>query len=216
MKDSVSAPPEIMFHISLVTPDPVTDHIIRDWHATARAKAPYGVPCVLSLVDNKGNPQSVTLVQRETSKGHFYMIPLTRDLTEKEAEKIIEAFQDKYPELDFDIEATVVPTYTMDKAGPSITVDQHEYAELAKSIAKKQHQDWVKERSEQGWRYGPTVSLSEKTHPLIRPWDELPEQFRTVDLDQPQKILDLLGQYGYVVVSKDDLDAIMRLVRKMS
>lgn len=211
-----TAPPEITFHISLVTPDAISETIVRDWHKIVRSRAPHGVPIFLSLVDDKGNPRSVSLVQRETNKGYFYMVPMSRDLTEKEAERIVEAFKDAHPDLDFDVEATVIPTYTIDKSEPSITVDQHEYAEVARSFAKKQHDDWVKERTEQGWRYGPIVSLSEKTHPLLRPWDDIPEKYRSIDFDQPQKLLDLLGQHGYVVVSKEDLEAVMRLVRKVS
>jgi hypothetical protein len=208
--------PEITFYISLVTPEPAEKSVLRDWNSTVRKKAPYGVPTILSISDDKGKPQSVGLVLRETDKGNHHIVPLTRDLTEKEAERIIEAFRDTNPDLDFDVEATVIPTYTMDKAQPSITVDQQEYADVAKAFAKKQHEDWVKERTEQGWRYGPNVSLSDKTHPLLRPWDALPEQYRRVDADQPQKLLDLLAQHGYVVVSKEDLEAVQRLLRKVS
>lgn len=216
MAERGSYPPEINFHISLVTPEAVNETIARDWFQAVRRKAPYGVTCLLSLVDDGGEPQSVAMVQRETSKGIFYMVPLTRDLTEKEAERIVESFRYQHPDLDFDVEATTIPTYTMDKSLPSITVDQQEYADVAKAFAKKQHDDWVKERTEQGWRYGPTVSLSERTHPLLRPWDEIPEQYRKVDTDQPQKLLDLLNQHGYAVVSKEDLEAVMRIVRKVS
>lgn len=210
------SPPELTFHISLVTPDPVVETIVRDWFKCVRSRAPYGVPCLMALVDDKGEPQNVCLVHRETDKGHYYMVPMTRDLTEKEAERIIESFRFQHQELDFDVEATVIPTYTMDKMQPSITVDQKEYADVARAWAKKTHDDWMKERIEQGWRYGQQVSISQKTHPLLRPWDELPEQYKVVDVDSPQKMLDLLNQHGYVVVSKDDLEAVMRLVRKVS
>jgi hypothetical protein len=117
--------------------------------------------------------------------------------------------------MDFDIEATVIPSRTMEKEKPSITVDQQKYADVASSWAKRQHEEWLKKRTEDGWRYGQTISLSNKTHPLLRPWDDLPARFRNIDLDQPQKLLDLLGEHGYVVISKDDLDAVLRLFRQL-
>lgn len=211
----MSTPPAITSHISLVTPEEVSSDLAKAWFKCARSKAPYGVPTSFTVTDDKGRPQSVAMIQRETDKGVYYMVPMTRDLTEREAERIVDAFREEYPEVDFDIEATVIPTYTMDRSEPTITVDQHKYGEIAKSWAKRQHEDWVKSRMEDGWRYGTTVSISDKTHPLLRAWDELPEKFRTVDLDQPQKLLDLLNDSGYVVVSKEDLEAAMRLVKKL-
>lgn len=211
----MTSAPSINCHISLISPEPLSDDIYKSWYKIAKINAPYGVVRTITMTDDNGCPQSVGLIQRETNNGHFYVIPLTRDITEKEAEIIIEAFSKKFPDMDFEIEASVIPAYGLESYKPEISVDQQEYADLAIAFAKKQHTDWMNERVSQGWRYGPMMSVKQKMHPLLRPWEQLPKQYQNVDFDQPQKLLDLLNQNGYAVVAKDDLDAVMRVLRKM-
>lgn len=206
-------PPEINFNICLISPSELDDPVIKHWFKCVSEKSPYGVPATLALVDDKGEPQTVALIHRETDDGHKYVVPLSRDLTEKEAERIIECFEKRYPDLDFEVEATVIPTYTMDNIQPTISVDQHKYAEVAKLWSKRKHETWMKKREKEGWRYGTEVSHSEKTHPLMRPWEQLPEEYRSIDEEQPQELLDLLGEQGFAVISKDDLEAVMRVIR---
>lgn len=208
-------PIQIARYVSLVVEEPLDTDNLKGWYRCATGKAPYGVVTTLPSIDDKGQPQNVKMVHRETDKGHYYMIPVTRDLTEKEVERIVSAYGDLVSEMDFDIEATVIDARPFAKQEPSVTVDQQKYANVASSWAKKQHEEWLKKRTEDGWRYGQVISLANKTHPLLRPWDELPERYRHVDLDQPQKLLDLLGEHGYVVVSKEDLEAVMRLFRQL-
>jgi hypothetical protein len=211
----MNEPMQIARYVSLVVEEPLDSDLIKGWFNCATSKAPYGVVSTLQTVDGDGQLRNVKMVHRETDKGHYYMIPVTRDLTEGEVERIVSAFSSECSEMDFDIEATVIPSRTMEKEKPSITVDQQKYADVASSWAKRQHEEWLKKRTEDGWRYGQTISLSNKTHPLLRPWDDLPARFRNIDLDQPQKLLDLLGEHGYVVISKDDLDAVLRLFRQL-
>lgn len=208
-------PPSINFHITLITPEDIAEPIVKNWNKIVRENAPYGVPCSITITDDKGNPQNVNLVKREANNGFHFMVPLSRDLTEKEAEKIINTFDEKYPELEFEVEASIIPTYAMKNSEPTITVNQKEYADVATDFAKQEHENWVKSRMEQGWRYGTSVDLANKTHPLLKPWDQLPDQYKQVDYDNPQKLLDLLSKHGYVVVAKDDLEAVMRVIRKV-
>jgi hypothetical protein len=208
-------PVQLDRYISLVVEHPLDTDVAKTWFRVASDAAPYGVLTIIPMVDDKGSPQSVRMVHRHMKGGHYYMIPITRDLTDKEVRKVVDAFSEEADGLDFDVEATVIPTHLSQPDNPAITVDQQKYADVAQAWAKKQHEEWLKARTDAGWRYGQVVSLSQKTHPLIRPWDELPAKYRTVDFDGPQKLLDLLGQHGYVVVSRDDLDAVMRVMRKL-
>jgi hypothetical protein len=208
-------PIQIARYVSLVVEEEIDTDLLKTWFRTANAKAPYGVVTTLQTSDDEGQPQIVKMVHRHTDKGHYYMIPVTRDLTEKEVERIVSSFSDAVTDMDFDIEATVIPTNPMEKEKPSITVDQQKYADVASSWAKRQHDEWLKKRTEDGWRYGQVISLANKSHPLLRPWDDLPARYRNVDLEQPQKLLDLLGDHGYVVVSKEDLEAVTRLFHQL-
>jgi hypothetical protein len=39
-----------------------------------------------------------------------------------------------------------------------------------------QHSEWVRERTEAGWTYGPVKDSLKKTHPLMVPFEQLPVQ----------------------------------------
>jgi hypothetical protein len=44
-----------------------------------------------------------------------------------------------------------------------------------------QHEAWVSSKQRDGWVYGPSKDEKAKTHPSLRPFDELPETERTKD-----------------------------------
>jgi len=46
---------------------------------------------------------------------------------------------------------------------------------------ENQHESWMKEKEDDGWAYGPIKISSEKKHPCIRPYDELPEDQKKKD-----------------------------------
>jgi hypothetical protein len=66
----------------------------------------------------------------------------------------------------------------------------------------------MKDKLDDGWRYGPSVSMKEKTHPLLRKWDELPDDYRTIDTSKPEQLLKLLNDSGYVLIKKTELDQV--------
>lgn len=212
----MSGPLEVSRYVSLVVEEELDRETVRAWFKCVMDRAPYGVVSVLTSQDNEGQPQTVSLVHRETKAGHYYMVPITRDLLEKEAERIVNAWMDDHSDVDFDVEVTCIPAKPFSKPEPSsITVDQQKYADLATGFAKRQHEQWMDARVKEGWRFGQKMSEEDRTHPLLRPWEELPDRYRKVDMDQPQKLLDMLGEQGYVVVPKEDLEAIQKLLRNL-
>jgi hypothetical protein len=48
-------------------------------------------------------------------------------------------------------------------------------AAVIEAIASGAHERWRREREAQGWTYGPICDHAAKRHPLLRPWEELPE-----------------------------------------
>jgi len=44
-----------------------------------------------------------------------------------------------------------------------------------------QHEAWIRAKQRDGWVYGPVKDEAAKTHPSIRPFEELPETERTKD-----------------------------------
>jgi hypothetical protein len=207
-------PTEITRFVALVVPEPLDQEVAKDWYHCVVDKAPYGIVSVMQTTTDKGGLKSVSMVHRETDKKHYYMIPITRDLLEREAENIVDAFSEDHPDVDFDIEATIMPTRFGDKKEPKIDVDKEEYLTLCAEFSKTQHEKWVRDHADDGWRYGVAVDPKEKTHPLMRSWDQLPDRHKKIDTDVPQKLLDLLSRHGYAVVQQSDLDAVMRLLRQ--
>jgi hypothetical protein len=207
-------PAEITRYIALVVSEELDIDIAKQWYRCVKERAPEGVMTTAEVTDNSGT-SAAAMVKRQTDKSFYYVIPLARDLLDVEATRIIACFMNVQPDLEFDVEATVIRTGEKGTEPPKINVEQARYLELCNSLSKKQHEDWVRARTADGWRYGTEVSTAKKTHPLLRTWDQLPDRYRTVDLDSPQRILDLLGQHGYAVVSKEDLEAVFRLVRSI-
>jgi len=146
-------------------------------------------------------------VHQITNDGHAYLVPLTRDLHPSEVDAIVENFAARQPDLDFDVETNETRLHARDTK--TIPLDANQHLALCLAFARQQHEDWLHERSNAGWRYGAVFDADEKTHPLLRPWDELPDRYRTADLDWPQKLVSMLNNHGYVVIRRDELDHIL-------
>jgi RyR domain len=43
------------------------------------------------------------------------------------------------------------------------------------------HDSWLKQKTEEGWKYGPEKDANQKTHPCFRPYEELPVEQRAKD-----------------------------------
>lgn len=200
-------------YISLATADTLDADVVKCWFRCVREHAPNGTVMSVPGIDDKGTPRAVSLVHREMEGQHLYMVPLTRDLTEDEAETVVQAFAAENADLDFDISISSPMADRLEQEANDIPVEQDRYLALCDAWAKRQHEAWMKEREEQGWTYGTTVSLKNKTHPLMRPWSELPAKFKKVDLSQPQALVDLLNDQGFVFVAKSELESLMRLMR---
>jgi hypothetical protein len=209
----VSSPSSIPCYIALICQTALEPPVIKGWYACVCTAAPSGTVFTTSVSDDSGMPRPVSLVHRQDGTTHTYTIPLTRDLTPPEAETVFQAFANKHPDLDFDATiSTPMPT-PPEETDEGLAVDQQAFASLCDAWAKRQHENWVRDRTENGWRYGPSLSLISKTHPLLLPWEHLPAHYRKVDMEQPQGLLDLLNAQGYAVITKTELDALLKLAR---
>lgn len=208
-------PSEISRFVTLVVASPLDEDMAKEWYHCVCDHAPYGLVTTYQTTTAKGGLQSAGMIHRETDKKHYYIVPMSRDLMEREAEGIVDAFAELAPELDFDIEVSIMPTKIGDKRNePKIDVADEQYVTLCQEFAKTQHEEWVRNHARDGWRYGAEINPREKTHPLMRSWDQLPDRHKRIDTSVPQKLLDLLNRHGYAVVQQTDLDAVLRLLRQ--
>lgn len=191
----------IEHHIALIVTDELDKNLLRAWFHAVRDNAPSGV-VITATVDGK----AVQVVKRKDGNDVRYLVPLSRDLNDGEVKAIIDSFAHN-TDIDFKASATTSPLDI--KLSPEIEIDHDPMVELCTGWAKKKHEDWMNSKTSGGWRYGPAVSQSNKTHPLLRPWSEIPAEYRKVDTTQAQELLDLLRDSGYVIVRREDLDRLM-------
>lgn len=44
------------------------------------------------------------------------------------------------------------------------------------------HENWLREKEREGWKYGPVKDVERKEHPCFVPYDQLPEAQRVKDM----------------------------------
>ena len=65
---------------------------------------------------------------------------------------------------------------------------------LNDSYARQSHNQWIQSMTDKGYRYGLNMSLDQKTHPAMRPWDDLPESYRRLPETTNKELLDFYSQ----------------------
>lgn len=70
---------------------------------------------------------------------------------------------------------------------------------LLEAMAKNVHEVWAKTRIEQGWRYGPERNDNEKFHPMLIPYEELPEEEKVYDRGTSIETLKLIIKLGFSI-----------------
>lgn len=59
-------------------------------------------------------------------------------------------------------------------------------------LAVIEHDEWVKERTESGWKYGAAKSIKKKISPYLVPYEDLDEKIKENDREAVRSILRLL------------------------
>ena len=157
---------------------------IRRWYLTVDMLAPDNIIM--------GDDESNSFMFAMQAEDYIYMVPLVRHLTEQEAEKIVEGYM-RVSEHDFDIETSNVYRANADLAHPfetdyQISVDAKNV--LKDAYARQSHNQWIQGKMREGYRYGLKLNLKEKTHPAMRPWDDLPKEYRRLPESSDKELLD--------------------------
>lgn len=78
-----------------------------------------------------------------------------------------------------------------------------ELMELAEQMAKNVHVVWAQTRIEQGWTFGPERNDTEKKHPCLIPYEQLPEEEKLYDRNTSLETLRFIIKAGFKI-EKDD------------
>ena len=151
------------FYIQQRTQQQLTSDQIQRWYLTVNMLGP----------DNIIGDEFI-LASQESDL--LYIIPLVRHLTAQEAERIVEGYM-RITDHDFEIETSNVYRADADFMDPwdfEIVMDEGAKSTIEESYIRQAHNEWIQEMISKGYRYGLNMSADQKTHPAMRPWDDLP------------------------------------------
>ena len=77
-----------------------------------------------------------------------------------------------------------------------------ELSPLLEAMAKNVHEVWAQTRIDQGWQYGPERNDAEKRHPMLIPYEDLPEEEKVYDRNTSVETLKLILKLGFVIEKK--------------
>ena len=73
---------------------------------------------------------------------------------------------------------------------------------LLEAMAKNVHEVWAQTRIAQGWQYGPERNDTEKLHPMLIPYEDLPEEEKVYDRNTSIETLKLILKLGFEIKKK--------------
>lgn len=72
---------------------------------------------------------------------------------------------------------------------------------LTELLARNTHENWARQRIEDGWKYGPRRDDARKEHPNLVPYEELSEGDRDYDRRTAVQVLKTILVLGYSITS---------------
>ena len=70
---------------------------------------------------------------------------------------------------------------------------------LIEKMSKNVHEVWAKSRIEQGWTYGEKRDDTNKLHPCLVPYEELPDEEKLYDRNTALETLKLITKLGFKI-----------------
>lgn len=199
------------FYIRLVSPSALDKAEVKRFYKLVKTVLPSGVLSSMQIERPNYGLDTVRLIHKTGDSGaQVYEIPLTRNLTEKEFDWVKYAFQDLAEEgQELDSSTVVIPNARHLLGGEPL-LEPDDFETFCDTLAKYQHSNWCLEKSDAGWRFGVSHDHHAKTSPLLRPWQDLPDHYKSIDKKLPSQIFELLDSMGYVVIPKTELEKITK------
>ena len=74
---------------------------------------------------------------------------------------------------------------------------------LLETMAKNVHEVWAQTRIEQGWKYGPERDDVKKLHPMLVPYERLPEEEKIYDRNTCIETLRFIIAAGFEIRERE-------------
>ncbi len=166
---------EFQNHIRLVVKKPIKKIWEKMFLNIVTKVGPDSIVRPVHIIDEFGGSKQISLRNYKMDDDYIYEIPLVRNLEEKEAEEIIKMWVKFYDVGDF-----IIETSTPYKEDETVADDSDDLITCCEK-AKLKHNKWMRNKVKEGYRYGLTYSEKDMTHPMLRPWEQLPAQYRQID-----------------------------------
>jgi len=89
--------------------------------------------------------------------------------------------------------------YVPKPADTSDVVLSDEVIKLTELIAKNTHENWAKNKTDEGWVYGKSLDDKKRTHPCLIEYENLSEQDKQYDRTTAMEAIKLLVKLGYKI-----------------
>lgn len=164
-------------HIQLQTNEKLSAEEAVKWYKTVKEYGPESIVFTFQINGEDVAMEYGTYDDREMP--HAYIVPLKRDITDVEAQFIVQAWNYMY-NGDFDIEISnqFSPRMLQNPADIEFDIEEDLRGQALLDMQKYAHNRWYESKVNEGWRYGGYFNSKEKTHPALRDWDSLPESHR--------------------------------------
>lgn len=174
-------------HIELKTNEPLPKGASALWAKTIRDFGPNGVMSEIDILQGR-ELLNVKFYCVKGKSGYHYVIPLTRDLEESEADTIAEAWSEAYPEGDF-----IINWSQRDSIDHKIEIVQHRVTDsIVELAAKTYHNRWQQDKINEGWNFGHKLDARNRKHPMLQPWESLPEKYKVQERERFRTLLRIL------------------------
>lgn len=74
--------------------------------------------------------------------------------------------------------------------------------ELTELLARNTHENWARQRMDDGWRYGPRRDDAKKEHPSLVPYERLSEKEKEYDRRTAMETLKTIYALGFRIEKK--------------
>jgi hypothetical protein len=157
------------------------------WARTVRDHGPPGITAEAQLMRGRESIPS-RLWCEHGNTGYHYIVPLSRDLEESEADAIAQGWSDCYPDGDF------VINWTQRAVAESRVLEQQEdlLGEIAEAAAKQYHNTWQAGKVKEGWSFAHRADHKQKKHPMLQPWENLPASYKVTERNRFNTLLNVL------------------------
>lgn len=182
-------------YICLHTNEKLNDDSLKCWIKAVITCSPSGIVTATEIPPNNENLQ---FYQRYNNDKYLYVGCLSRNLNADEANVIAKKFCELVPDCECQITWSQEPQ--IDRKHAELSEDV--IKAIAYEAARMNHNRWVQQRIDEGWRFSQQHNNRHRTSPLCISWDQLPQSYKRAEYTRVKSLLEVFNQMNLRLVRK--------------